>query len=225
MELQEPTKTEIKRSSALNDRADQITITQNETPRAKTVVEILKECDIDENTKLLDIGCGSGTALKLIEKEFGCKGRGLDIYHKAENIVNFDLNSGKMPYEDQSFDFVVCMDVIEHLFHPNFVLREIKRVLKDDGQTIICLPNTYDLRSRLLFLFGKTGRGFDTYGHHYFLTLDVIRAFVKEEFHILKARYMVLSGCRSKWITRLFRWTGKESLYITNYFMLCEKEG
>ena len=88
MEPEDPAKLEMEKSSALNDRADCEAISINETPRGLVVVEILKEVSkerkIDNNTTLLDVGCGSGTALKLIEQEFGCKGTGLDIYHKGE---------------------------------------------------------------------------------------------------------------------------------------------
>jgi ubiquinone/menaquinone biosynthesis C-methylase UbiE len=66
-----------------------------------------------------------------------------------------DLNQG-LPFEDTSFDYVVMLEVIEHLQNPYFVLREISRVLKKEGILLLSTPNILNLKSRFRFFFEGT---------------------------------------------------------------------
>lgn len=53
-----------------------------------------------------------------------------------------------MPFEDESFDLVVCCEVLEHLlWDPSFMMGEINRVLKTGGQLILLTPNIVSWRS------------------------------------------------------------------------------
>jgi len=97
-----------------------------------------------QNPKILDVGCGTGGNLEMLEK-FGaaegvdvsaaalefCKSKGLKV-HKglAENL----------PFEDESFDLVTALDVVEHLDDDIVGLKEMNRVLKKDGRTLIFVP-------------------------------------------------------------------------------------
>ena len=72
-----------------------------------------------------------------------------DAFHTA------DLNH-PLPLPDKSFDVVVSVEGIEHLESPHLFLREVHRVLKDDGTLILTTPNIVSLRSRVRFL----GSGF-----------------------------------------------------------------
>ena len=46
-----------------------------------------------------------------------------------------------MPFENKSVDFAICTEVIEHVIDPKVVLKELKRIIKDDGLIIISIPN------------------------------------------------------------------------------------
>jgi len=50
-------------------------------------------------------------------------------------------NAEELPFEDESFDTVVCTDVLEHLEHPERVVAEMRRVLKEDGELIVMVPS------------------------------------------------------------------------------------
>lgn len=232
---------EMKKSTALSDRDDVVATVKTETPRAKIVIDLMTSRSVGTKPKVLDIGCGYGTLSRAFDNfkidliEWSEKHMpifhsvkvdytGIDVYHKSAVITNFDLNSGPLPFDDKTFDFVVCTDVLEHLFYPHYVLKEIKRVLKDAGYAIISLPNSYNLRLRLRFLFGKCiSRGFDSYGHHHLTSLKENRQFIEDEFKITKEKYRNLDGCYSKWITRVLGWTGKKDLYVGDYFVVCRK--
>lgn len=71
---------------------------------------------------------------------------GIDV-QKAEKPGNYkkvlrvNLNKEKIPFKDKSFDSVVAGEVMEHVENASFVLREINRVLKENGTFVVSIPN------------------------------------------------------------------------------------
>jgi len=101
-------------------------------------------------TLTIDLGCGSY-----------CRGDvGVDVnfkwknpYHRPEffdklthgkvkdpDLVLADLNY-PLPFRDKAFDRAFLVHVIEHLYRPYELLKEIHRILKDNGELIIICPN------------------------------------------------------------------------------------
>ena len=98
---------------------------------------------------ILDLGCGDGTHAKSVDDlgvgdVFGIDLSGY-IIDKAKNKypdVNFKKASAyELPYDDNFFDFIYSIDIIEHLKTPEKMLKEVKRVLRKDGICIIQTPN------------------------------------------------------------------------------------
>lgn len=91
---------------------------------------------------VLDFGCGS----KPYESLFPAATRyvGVDIQasgHDHRNSkVDVYYDGEKLPFDDAYFDAAVCFEVIEHLFDPDAMLAEIRRVLKPDGRFLITVP-------------------------------------------------------------------------------------
>lgn len=59
-----------------------------------------------------------------------------------------------LPFLDNSFDVVVCKDLLEHLVSPIALAREARRVLKPDGRFVVSVPNHFYLPFRARILFG-----------------------------------------------------------------------
>lgn len=96
--------------------------------------------------KVLEVGCGSGGLLFLL-KELGFSVEGLEMSAKvvdfAKNHFHLDIKLGSFEtqqYEDQSFDMIILMDVIEHLLDPKKALDICRRILKPDGILVIQCP-------------------------------------------------------------------------------------
>lgn len=118
-----------------------------------------------KNSRILDVGCGTGLFLKSIINS-GCKNcfgvdgptqfaeRAIQRGYKEVFIVD-DLSSCPLPFQEESFDFVVCKDVFEHLLDPVYALESIKGVLKKDGYFLLHVPNHFPLLARLKFLFSN----------------------------------------------------------------------
>lgn len=97
--------------------------------------------------RVLIIGCGSQEDMSIIHKD--CKGIGVDVSEEAirkskERYPQFEYriaDATKLPFAADSFDGVVCSEVIEHIPEDAKVYSEVKRVLKNGGSFIITTPN------------------------------------------------------------------------------------
>lgn len=97
--------------------------------------------------EVLIIGCGSQDDMSIINDD--CKGVGVDISVEAikkstERYPRFDYlvaNATDLPFQDNSFDFVICSEVIEHVSEDEKLLLEVKRTLRNNGVFIITTSN------------------------------------------------------------------------------------
>lgn len=106
----------------------------------------------NKDIKILDLGCGEGVLVEKYKKE-GYDIIGVDINYSSEHVLQKDLF--KTGFEDESFDIILFMDVIEHLDYPlqNKALIEIRRLLKKSGNLLISIPNLAHKKSRWNFFF------------------------------------------------------------------------
>jgi SAM-dependent methyltransferase len=118
--------------------------------------------DHDPGAKLLDCGCRDGEFTLKKAARIGTKNiYGIEIMEGAAGIARkkgievcqCDLQQN-FPFENESFDVVSVSQVIEHLSDTDGFLREVKRVLKKGGYTVISTPNLASLDAILLLLGG-----------------------------------------------------------------------
>lgn len=90
--------------------------------------------------KLLDLGAGNGQFKELVESK-GYVYVGVDLVPNEEKeIVKGDATNLEM-FDDKSFSAVLCIDTLEHIKNDKGAVKEMFRVLKDDGMVIIHVPN------------------------------------------------------------------------------------
>ena len=80
------------------------------------------------------------------------------IKHRPAVIA--DMNNA-LPFLDESFDVIICIEGIEHIFNSFHLISEFHRLLKPCGKLVITTPNIQSLRSRLKFLLRGTFYWFD----------------------------------------------------------------
>ncbi|HEY9619547.1 MAG TPA: class I SAM-dependent methyltransferase [Crinalium sp.] len=102
---------------------------------------------IPSNTRVLDIGCGrSATFLRTISPKIA-EGIGVDFKVAPVSISNVSTIQLKLahelPFEDESFDVVTMLAVLEHIEHEKSILKEVRRVLKKDGHLILTVPSIW----------------------------------------------------------------------------------
>jgi 2-polyprenyl-3-methyl-5-hydroxy-6-metoxy-1,4-benzoquinol methylase len=140
---------------------------------------------------VLDIGCGSGLVTKKI-KELGYQVKGLDFSIEAVNkaIKNgidakqCNLDDGIIE-ESEQFDVVWAGDIIEHVFDPIGLLKEVNRVLKKEGVLITSIPSDVSLNNIIRIILGisyqeQMYRQSGFYKHHTFFTIDLMDFMLKK---------------------------------------------
>lgn len=104
-----------------------------------------KKCQINSNDSILEIGCGICHFTKFLDESMRKNYIGLDISKKVLDICNPDTKAiqGDMynlPFADQFIKYIVSIYSFEHLHHLDAALREIIRVMKDDGTLVFAIP-------------------------------------------------------------------------------------
>ena len=176
--------------------------------------------------KILDIGCGTGY-VALVNKNNGHDVKGIDFSSVAvQQAVDLgidcqviDLDNG-IPFEDNSFDVVWAGDVIEHVFDPIFLMKEVRRVLVEGGRLLCSFPYDLNLMNRLRVASGHSPHEtlYKKYGqikHHTFVSLPLIKYLLKD-FTIKETRYLVkIPKVRDSYVTK-----SKLLLYFTYTIMI-----
>ena len=118
----------------------------------------LKNICLPANAKVLDVGCGEGRHIFGSLQEYTdvhCVGLDQDIpsLNKCKEGLDFfkELNTRstvfmqgsvyKLPFEENSFDLVICSEVLEHLDDYHAAIDEIYRVLKPGGKFLPSVPS------------------------------------------------------------------------------------
>lgn len=113
-----------------------------------------------EGRTVLDVGCGSGYLSELLSKR-GYVVTGIerkDGYRKpfpdSVRLIEADLEHG-LPELSETFNYILCADILEHLRYPERLLRELRYVIKPQGRLIASLPNSGNIYFRLNILAGR----------------------------------------------------------------------
>ncbi len=183
-----------------------------------------------KHKRLLDIGCYKGYLSVSVDSKaiayygLDMKNYGIKASWVLKNFKVQNLNENrKLPYPSKYFDYIVASGVLEHIFYPVEVLKEIKRILKDDGTLVVSLLNEKSLLVRINTLMGKDPPSIEAQEtkHHWMFTPKVAVQWMSKYFKIVDVNpYIGLWGRRfTPWIlVRNF-----PNLFCSDYFIKCVK--
>jgi 2-polyprenyl-3-methyl-5-hydroxy-6-metoxy-1,4-benzoquinol methylase len=108
-----------------------------------------------DSGRILDIGCGRGRMLDEFKRR-GWETFGTELSEQAAGAAReeFGLNVRSIPledwgFEDKFFDAITLWHVLEHLPDPRATLREVNRILKDDGLLVVSTPNFDSFQAKI----------------------------------------------------------------------------
>ncbi len=116
---------------------------------------------IEDNKKVLDVGCADGTLMQFLKENKNINVRGLEISKEkvqeciAKGLTVIEGNAEKdlKQFPDKSFDYVVLSQTLQAFLSPELVLDELLRVGK---KAIVTIPNFGNWKVRLHLLFKGT---------------------------------------------------------------------
>ena len=166
-----------------------------ENPRNRYFI-FLKHVPRVPSLRILDVGAGNGRLSFLLKKWSGGKVFALDVGAPDRGLFErgrielrkCDVERERFPFRDETFDYAVCSEVLEHLLcSPSHMLREIHRVLKNGGVLLLSTPNAVRLVVRLKILFGKLMTDYHSFystplhdRHHREWTMDEVKHLLGE---------------------------------------------
>ena len=139
---------------------------------------------IRDNSLILDVGSGQGDLIRHLVDEKNCKVIGIDknvktISSKNIEFVTCDLNKGLPNLDYLKFDYILFLDVIEHLENPEDFLKKLYEKISENEkiEIVISTPNISFFIIRFMLLFG-----FFNYGKRGILDKTHTRLFTFQSF-------------------------------------------
>jgi SAM-dependent methyltransferase len=113
----------------------------------------------------------------------------------CEQVLAGDIETLELPFDLESFDVVLCGDVLEHLRDPERMLRRVRPLLRPDGRLVLTTPNVANWAIRLGLLFGRwryTDRGILDRTHVHLFTLRTLHeTLTRAGFRIVELDFTV----------------------------------
>ncbi len=148
-----------------------------EMPQSRVDLLVIAE-HIQRGWRVLDVGCGDGTLLKMLCDQYGVDARGIDVARENVNaavtqglsVIQGDADADLDTYPDKAFDAVILSQTIQATRNPRQVLEHLLRI----GQrAFISLPNFGYWRIRAQILFWGRMPVTRTIGHQWYDTPNI----------------------------------------------------
>ncbi len=145
------------------------------------------------NNVVCDLGCGNGSILKFLSSKIK-EGYGIDkntpeFEEKNLHFIRGDIIQS-LPFENEKFDVILLLAILEHLESPNSVFYEAYRILKPGGRFILTTPapRSQPLLEFLAFKLKIISQEEIKEHKHYYSKQELIDLLKKHNFKVLKLK-------------------------------------
>ena len=157
---------------------------------------------VGSGKRVLDVGCSSGYLARPLVAQ-GCAVVGLELDPDAaaearkvcEEVLVGNVETMELPFEPESFDVVLCGDLVEHLRDPEAFLRRVRPLLRKDGKLVLTTPNVANWAMRLGLLVGRwryTERGILDRTHtHLFTRATLVETLERAGYRLTELDFTV----------------------------------
>ena len=148
---------------------------------------------IENNKKVLDVGCGDGILMDFLKKNKNTNIRGLEISKikvqeciaKGLTVIEGNAEKDLKQFPDKSFDYVVLSQTLQAFLDPELVIEELLRVGK---KAIVTIPNFGYWKVRLHLLLKGTMPITKRLPDEWYNTPNVHMCSIKDFFHFVKSK-------------------------------------
>ena len=182
---------------------------------------------IENNSKILDLGCGNGELFKKLSIEKNAYGVGIEINQdeaikaiaKGISVIQGDLDHGLKQFEDKSFDYAILNQTLQSTEKPDFVIDEMLRVSK---KAIVAFPNFAYWRIRFyLFFKGKMPKSkalpyewYNTPNIHLNTVEDLFELFKNKNITIIDSIYLAKNKARKGIFKPVANFFSEEAIFV-----------
>ena len=148
---------------------------------------------IENDKKVLDVGCGDGILMDFLKKNKNTNIRGLEISKskvqeciaKGLTVIEGNAEKDLKQFPDKSFDYVVLSQTLQAFLDPEVVIEELLRVGK---KAIVTIPNFGYWKVRLHLLLKGTMPITKRLPDEWYNTPNVHMCSIKDFFHFVKSK-------------------------------------
>lgn len=177
-------------------------------------------------SRVLDLGCGSGSLLAHLQAEKGCSVTGVEIdpdsvvaaIRRGVPVIEWDVADVVSDFDDDSYDVVVLSRTLQSMVEPERVLREMSRV---GGRLIVSVPNFGYYPNRFRLLMGRMPvskelpyEWYDTPNLRFTTLADLERLFRRLDLHVEQRFTYTQHGRRLRMYARLANLLAGAAVYV-----------
>ena len=141
--------------------------------------------------RVLDVGCGDGTLLRLLAEKKGVDGRGIELSQAGVNscvaqglaVIQGDADTDLVYYPDLAFDYAILSQTIQATYSPRDVLKQLLRIGK---RAVVSFPNFGHWRVRAGLTFGGKMPKTDNLPDHWYDTPNIHLCTIKDFLDLCK---------------------------------------
>tara|TARA_B100000965_G_C19572462_1_gene749744 strand:+ start:375 stop:971 length:597 start_codon:yes stop_codon:yes gene_type:complete len=162
----------------------------------KKEFQIISEL-IENNTRVLDVGCGDGTLMKYLYDNKNIDSRGLEIsknnvqecISKGLSIIEGNAEKDLHQFQNLSFDYVVLSQTLQAFYNPEKVIEDLLRVA---NKAIVTIPNFGYWKVRIHLLFKGTMPITDNLPNEWYNTPNIHMCSIKDFFNFCSQKKIEL---------------------------------
>ena len=142
-------------------------------------------------TRVLDVGCGDGTLLRLLAEKRGVDGRGIELSQAGVNscvaqglaVIQGDADTDLVYYPDLAFDYAILSQTIQATYSPRDVLKQLLRIGR---RAVVSFPNFGHWRVRTGLMFGGKMPTTDNLPNRWYDTPNIHLCTIKDFLDLCK---------------------------------------